>query len=73
MKQGRFKQIFPNGVKNVQREKFFNSSKFDFKIDDKFLEIKTPLHFLSMKIPKNIRDKRISEISNMYDNALNDI
>lgn len=26
-----------------------------------------------MKIPKNIRDKRISEISNMYDNALNDI
>jgi len=26
-----------------------------------------------MKIPKNIRDKRISEISNIYDNALNDI
>ena len=25
-----------------------------------------------MKIPKNIRDKRISEISNIYENALND-
>jgi len=58
LKQGRFKQIFPNGVKNVQREKFFNSSKFDFKIDDTFLEIKTPLHFLSMKIPKNIEIKK---------------
>lgn len=58
LKQGRFKQIFPNGVKNVQREKFFNSSKFDFKIDDTFLEVKTPLHFLSTEIPKNIEIKK---------------
>ena len=58
LKQGRFSEIFPKGVKKVQREKFFNSSKFDFKIDDTFLEVKTPLHFLSMEIPKNIETKK---------------
>ena len=59
LKQGRFKEIFPNEIKKVQREKFFQKSKFDFKIDDDtFLEVKTPLHFLSMKIPKNIKIKK---------------
>ena len=58
LKQGRFSEIFPKGAKKIQREKFFNSSKFDFKIDDTFLEIKTPLHFLSMEIPKNIETKK---------------
>ena len=58
LKQGRFKEIFPGGIKKVEREKFFNSSKFDFKVDDTFLEIKTPLHFLSMEIPKNIETKK---------------
>ena len=58
LKQGRFKEIFPKEVKNIQREKFFQKSKFDFKIDDTFLEIKTPLHFLNMKIPKNIKIKK---------------
>ena len=58
LKQGRFTEIFPEGVKKVEREKFFNKSKFDFKIDDTFLEVKTPLHFLSMEIPKNIEVKK---------------
>ena len=58
LKQGRFKEIFPGGIKKVEREKFFNSSKFDFKVDDTFLEIKSPLHFLSMEIPKNIETKK---------------
>ena len=58
LKQGRFKEIFPGEIKKVQREKFFNSSKFDFKIDDTFLEVKTPLHFLSTEIPKNIEMKK---------------
>ena len=58
LKQGRFIEIFPKGIKKVEREKFFNSSKFDFKVDDTFLEIKTPLHFLSLEIPKNIETKK---------------
>ena len=58
LKQGRFKEIFPNEVKKIQREKFFQKSKFDFKVDDTFLEVKTPLHFLNMKIPKNIKIKK---------------
>ena len=58
LKQGRFKEIFPGEIKKVQREKIFNSSKFDFKIDDTFLEVKTPLHFLSTEIPKNIEIKK---------------
>ena len=58
LKQGRLDKIFPNKSKKIEREKFFGGSKFDFKIDDTYLEVKTPLQIFYMNIPKNIKVKK---------------
>ena len=57
LKQGRFKEIF-HKINKIGREKFFGKSKLDFKIDDTYLELKTPLQILYMNIPKNIKIKK---------------
>ena len=57
LRQNRFTEIFPK-INKIEREKFFKNSKFDFKVDDTFLEVKTPLQILFMDIPKNIKVKK---------------
>ena len=57
LKQGTFDKIFPN-INKIEREKIFNNSKFDFKIDNTFLEIKTPLQIIKTDIPKYIKLKK---------------
>lgn len=57
LKQGRFSEIFPK-INTIEREKFFGNSKFDFKVDDAFIEIKTPLQLFYMDIPKYIKIKK---------------
>ena len=58
LKKGRFKEIFPK-INKIGREKFFGKSKLDFKVDDTYLELKTPLQILYMDVPKNIKVKKI--------------
>ena len=58
LKQNRFNAIFPKKINKIEREKVFENSKFDFKVDDTFLEIKTPLQILFLDIPKNIKVKK---------------
>ena len=58
LKQNRFTEIFPK-INKIEREKFFKKSKFDFKVDDTFLEVKTPLQILFLKVPKNIKTRQI--------------
>jgi len=58
LKQGMFSKIFPKKINKIEREKNFNNSKFDFKIDDTLLEIKTPLQIINTDIPNNIQIKK---------------
>jgi len=62
LKQGTFDKIFPE-AKKIEREKVFSISKFDFKIDDTFLEIKTPLQIIKTDIPQNIKLKKKTKFS----------
>ena len=57
LKQGRFIEIF-HKINKIGREKFFGKSKLDFKVDDTYLELKTPLQILYMNIPKKIKIKK---------------
>ena len=57
LKNNFFNEILSN-PKNILREQFLGKSKLDFLVDNCFIEVKTPLHYLDLKIPNYIKRKK---------------
>ncbi|MBE5748107.1 MAG: DNA/RNA nuclease SfsA [Clostridiales bacterium] len=62
LKNGGFDKIVETG-KNVQREKKLGNSKFDFFVDNVYLEVKTPLQTLQVDYPDYIKLKKPAPFS----------
>ena len=49
--------------KEISREVKLGKSKIDFKVDDTYIEVKTPLPIINVKYGKNIKTRPVSPFS----------
>ena len=63
LKQNVLKEMIDCKGKEILREQVLGDSKLDFLVDNTYLEIKTPMHYLDLEIPDYIKLVKHSDFS----------